>query len=166
VDWINPTGKEGPFIDRPGVQAEEPGDGLGECTCHRGSGGVDGQSLSGFAEQADQHLNRLQGELQGDSYQPQLVQRVQIPKAGKPEEYRTIGTGTKAPTSTSVDGLETVETRNDKISRAPQARRRCAGRRENGGQLRWHLANTPALHTTLSNAYFASLGLPKITARG
>src|SRR6266478_7979673 len=44
------------------------------------------------------------------------------------------------PTPTSVDGLETVETRNHKISRAPQAWRRCAGRRENGGQLRWTVA--------------------------
>src|SRR6202007_1745741 len=50
---------------------------------------------------------------------------------------RARGTGTMAPTSTSVDGLETVETRNHKISRAPQARHRCAGRRANGGKLRW-----------------------------
>src|SRR5712691_11288035 len=30
----------------------------------------------------------------------------------------------------------------------------------------WHLANTPALKIALSNAYFASLGLPELTARG
>jgi RNA-directed DNA polymerase len=30
----------------------------------------------------------------------------------------------------------------------------------------WHLANTPALHIALPNAYFASLGLPEITAHG
>src|SRR3979411_3322845 len=31
VDWINLTGcQEGPFINRQGVQAEEPGDGLGK----------------------------------------------------------------------------------------------------------------------------------------
>ena len=53
---------------------------------------------------------------------------------------RARGTGAMAPTSTSVDGLETVETRNHKISRAPQARHRCAGGRENGGQLRWTVA--------------------------
>jgi group II intron reverse transcriptase/maturase len=52
---------------------------------------VDGQSLSGFAEQLDQQLNRLQSELQGDSYQPQPVRQVRIPKAGKPGEYRTLG---------------------------------------------------------------------------
>jgi RNA-directed DNA polymerase len=28
----------------------------------------------------------------------------------------------------------------------------------------WHLANTPALNIALSNAYFASLGLPELTA--
>jgi RNA-directed DNA polymerase len=30
----------------------------------------------------------------------------------------------------------------------------------------WHLANTPALKIALSNAYFASLGLPELTAHG
>jgi len=31
VDWINLDGcQEGPFINRQSVQAEEPGDGLGE----------------------------------------------------------------------------------------------------------------------------------------
>src|SRR5690348_11810699 len=48
--------------------------------------------------------------------------------------------GEMAPTSTSVDGLETVETRNYKISRAPQARHRCAGGRANRRQLRWTVA--------------------------
>src|ERR1700683_1344388 len=53
------------------------------------------------------------------------------------------------PTPTSVDGLEAVETRNHEISRAPQARHRCAGRRENGGELRWTVApcqNSSAEH--------------------
>ncbi len=30
----------------------------------------------------------------------------------------------------------------------------------------WHLANTPAVKIALSNAYFASLGLPELTAHG
>jgi RNA-directed DNA polymerase len=30
----------------------------------------------------------------------------------------------------------------------------------------WHLANTPALKIALSNAYFASFGLPEFTAHG
>jgi len=68
---------------------------------------------------------------------------------------RARGTGTMAPTSTSVDGLETVETRNYTISRAPQARRRCAGRRENGGQLRWTMApreNPSAEHRSVQRS--------------
>jgi hypothetical protein len=49
-------------------------------------------------------------------------------------------TGAMGPPPTSVDGLETMETGNHEISRAPQARRRCAGGRENSGQLRWTVA--------------------------
>jgi len=58
---------------------------------NRGSGGVDGQSLEGFAMQLDQQLDRLQSELKGDAYHPQPVRQVQIPKAGKPREFRTLG---------------------------------------------------------------------------
>jgi group II intron reverse transcriptase/maturase len=58
---------------------------------NRGSGGVDGQSLEEFATQLDQQLDRLQSELKGDTYQPQPVRQVQIPKAGKPGEFRTLG---------------------------------------------------------------------------
>jgi hypothetical protein len=54
---------------------------------------------------------------------------------------RARGTGEMAPTSTSVDGLETVETRNHEISRTPQARHRCAGSRANRWQLRWTVAS-------------------------
>src|SRR5438445_6666354 len=57
--------------------------------------------------------------------------------------------GALAPTSISVDGLETVEARNHKISRAPPARHCCAGRSENGGQLRWTVA--PCEHTSAEN---------------
>lgn len=58
---------------------------------NRGSGGVDGQSLDGFAEQLDQQLDRLHGELKDDIYRPQPVRQVQIPKAGKPGEFRKLG---------------------------------------------------------------------------
>jgi RNA-directed DNA polymerase len=58
---------------------------------NRGSGGVDGQSLQGFAMQADQQLDRLHRELKEDVYRPQPVRQVQIPKAGKPGEFRTLG---------------------------------------------------------------------------
>jgi group II intron reverse transcriptase/maturase len=52
---------------------------------------VDGQSLEGFAAQLDQQLDRLHRELKDDVYRPQPVRQVQIPKAGKPGEYRTLG---------------------------------------------------------------------------
>jgi group II intron reverse transcriptase/maturase len=58
---------------------------------NRGSGGVDGQTLEGFAAQQDQQLDRLQRELQEDVYRPQPVRQVSIPKAGKPGEFRTLG---------------------------------------------------------------------------
>jgi group II intron reverse transcriptase/maturase len=58
---------------------------------NRGSGGVDGQSLEGFAAQLNQQLDRLQSELKEDVYRPQPVRQVQIPKAGKPGEFRTLG---------------------------------------------------------------------------
>ncbi len=36
-------------------------------------------------------MDRLQSELKGDTYHPQPVRQVQIPKAGKPRESRTLG---------------------------------------------------------------------------
>jgi group II intron reverse transcriptase/maturase len=44
-----------------------------------------------FAEQADEQLERLGSELAKNVYRPQPVRQVQIPKAGKPGEYRTLG---------------------------------------------------------------------------
>lgn len=58
---------------------------------NRGSGGVDGQSLEECERQADSQLNRRHTELREDGYQPRPVRQVQIPKAGKPGEFRTLG---------------------------------------------------------------------------
>jgi group II intron reverse transcriptase/maturase len=58
---------------------------------NRGSGGVDGQTLEEFAAQLDSQLDRLQRDLKEDAYRPQPVRQVQIPKAGKPGEFRTLG---------------------------------------------------------------------------
>ncbi len=92
VDWINPTGakKVHSLIDKV-YQRKNLEMAWERVRANRGSGGVDGQSVSEFAEQADEQLNRLQEELMAQSYQPQPVRQVRIPKAGKPGEYRMLG---------------------------------------------------------------------------
>ena len=92
VDWINPTGakKVHSLIDK--VYKQKNLEMAWECVkANRGSGGVDGQSLEEFEGQRDWQLNRLHAELREDCYQPQPVRQVQIPKAGKPGEFRTLG---------------------------------------------------------------------------
>ena len=92
VDWINPTGarKVHSLIDKV-YQRKNLEMAWEKVKANRGSGGVDGQNLDGFATQLDQQLDRLQGELKEDVYRPQPVRQVQIPKAGKPGEFRTLG---------------------------------------------------------------------------
>jgi group II intron reverse transcriptase/maturase len=92
ADWINPTEakKVHSLIDKI-YQRKNLEMAWERVRANRGSGGVDGQSLSEFAEQADEQLNRLQGELMGQSYRPQPVRQVRIPKVGKPGEYRMLG---------------------------------------------------------------------------
>src|SRR5476649_257244 len=92
VDWINPTGarKVHSLIDKV-YQRKNLEMAWEMVKANRGSGGVDGQSLDGFAAQLDQQLDRLHRELKGDVYRPQPVRQVQIPKAGKPGEFRTLG---------------------------------------------------------------------------
>ena len=92
MDWINPTGarKVHSLIDK--VYKRKNLEMAWEMVkANRGSGGVDGQSLDGFAAQLDPQLDRLQSELKEDVYRPQPVRQVQIPKAGKPGEFRTLG---------------------------------------------------------------------------
>ena len=92
VDWINPTGarKVHSLIDKV-YQRKNLEMAWEMVKANRGSGGVDGQSLEGFAAQLDQQLDRLQRELKEDVYRPQPVRQVQIPKVGKPGEFRTLG---------------------------------------------------------------------------
>src|SRR6266404_5898274 len=92
VDWINPTGarKVHSLVDKV-YKRKNLEMAWEKVKANRGSGGVDGQNLEAFAVQLDQQLGRLQRELQEDTYQPQPVRQVQIPKAGKPGEYRTLG---------------------------------------------------------------------------
>ena len=92
ADWINPTDakKVHSLIDKVYkrknlLMAWE------RVQANRGSGGVDGQSLAGFAAQVDSQLDRLRQELSDEAYRPQPVRQVPIPKAGKPGEYRMLG---------------------------------------------------------------------------
>jgi RNA-directed DNA polymerase len=92
ADWINPTGakKVHSLIDKVYTRknlrmAWE------KVKANRGAGGIDGQTLKDFEEQLEQHLDRLHRELKEDSYQPEPVRQVAIPKSGKPGEFRTLG---------------------------------------------------------------------------
>jgi group II intron reverse transcriptase/maturase len=90
--WINPTEarKVHSLIDKV-YQRKNLEVAWERVRANRGSGGVDGQSINEFAEQADEQLHRLQKELVAQSYRPQPVRQVRIPKAGKPGEYRLLG---------------------------------------------------------------------------
>ena len=95
ADWINPAGarKVHSLVDKV-YQRKNLEMAWEKVKANRGSGGVDGQSLAEFEAQLDQQLNRLQSELKEDAYQPQPVRQVQIPKAGKPGEFRMLGVPT------------------------------------------------------------------------
>ena len=92
MDWINPTGagKVHSLIDKV-YKRKNLEMAWERVRANRGSGGVDGQSLEGFAAQLDQQLDRLRSELKEDVYRPQPVRQVQIPKAGKRGEFRRLG---------------------------------------------------------------------------
>jgi group II intron reverse transcriptase/maturase len=94
-DWINPTGarKVHSLIDKV-YKRKNLEMAWEKVQANRGSGGVDGQNLEEFAAQLDQQLDRLHRELKEDAYQPRPVRQVQIPKGGKPGEYRMLGVPT------------------------------------------------------------------------
>jgi RNA-directed DNA polymerase len=92
VDWINLTGvkKVHSLIDKV-YKRKNLEMAWEKVNANRGSGGVDGQSLTDFATQLDSQLERLQRELKEDTYRPQPVRQHPIPKEGKPGEYRMLG---------------------------------------------------------------------------
>ena len=92
VDWINPAGakKVHSLIDKV-YKRKNLEMAWEKVKANRGSGGVDGQTLEVFAEQLDKNLDRLQSELKEELYQPRPVRQVQIPKVGKPGEFRGLG---------------------------------------------------------------------------
>src|SRR2546428_4682437 len=91
-DWINPTGarKVHSLIDKV-YQRKNLEIAWEMVKANRGSGGVDGQSLDGFAAQLEQQLDRLQSELKEDVYRPQPVRQGKKPKGGKPTGGAPLG---------------------------------------------------------------------------
>jgi RNA-directed DNA polymerase len=94
-DWINPTGakKVHSLMDKV-YKRKNLEMAWEKVRSNRGSGGVDGKNLEQFAAELDQQLDQLHTELKGDTYQPRPVRQVQIPKGGKPGEYRMLGVPT------------------------------------------------------------------------
>ncbi len=92
ADWINPTEakKVHSIIDKV-YQRKNLELAWQRVKANRGVGGVDGQSLEQFEQQLDQQLSRMRAELKADGYRPRPVREVEIPKAGKPGEFRTLG---------------------------------------------------------------------------
>src|SRR5229473_939888 len=93
ADWLNPTGarKVHSLIDKV-YQRKNLEQAWERVRANRGSGGVDGQSLEAFGGQLNEQLEQLRQELKDDTYQPQPVRQVPIPKAGgKPGEQRMLG---------------------------------------------------------------------------
>jgi RNA-directed DNA polymerase len=92
ADWLNPDGhrKVHSLVDKV-YQPKNLRAAWEKVKANRGSGGIDGQSLEEFEQGLDEHLERLHEELRTDRYQPLPVRRVEIPKAGKPGERRSLG---------------------------------------------------------------------------
>lgn len=91
-DWINPMGvkKVHSLIDKV-YQRKNLEQAWKRVKGNWGSGGVDGIGMADFAEQASQPLERLQAELHSQTYPPQPVRQVSIPKVGKPGKTRKLG---------------------------------------------------------------------------
>jgi RNA-directed DNA polymerase len=92
AEWLNPTGakKVHSLVDKV-YQRKNLEIAWEQVRANRGSGGVDGENLDTFGAQLDQQLDRLHTELKQNTYRPQPVRQVPIPKPGKPGEFRTLG---------------------------------------------------------------------------
>jgi hypothetical protein len=84
ADWLNPTGarKVHSLIDKV-YQRKNLEMAWERVRANRGSGGVDGQSLEGFATELEHQLERLQQELKEATYQPRPVRQAPVRKAGE-----------------------------------------------------------------------------------
>ena len=58
---------------------------------NQGASGADGMTIGDFEANLDDNLDRLHLELRGQTYQPQAVRRLEIPKRGAPGKTRPLG---------------------------------------------------------------------------
>jgi len=92
VDWINPAGggKVHSLVDKV-YKKKNLNLAWGRVKANRGAGGIDGENLESFEAHLKERLERLHEELRTDTYKPQPVRQVMIPKPGKPGELRPLG---------------------------------------------------------------------------
>ncbi len=92
ADWLNPTGarKVHSLMDKV-YKRKNLEMAWEKIRRNRGAGGVDDQSIEEFEEVLDEQLERLQREIENDSYTPQAVREQLIPKPGQPGRYRALG---------------------------------------------------------------------------
>ena len=58
---------------------------------NQGAGGTDKITIADFEADLEKNLERLHRELREDTYQPQPVRRLEIPKRGAPGKTRPLG---------------------------------------------------------------------------
>lgn len=92
ADWLNPIGakKVHSLVDKV-YQMKNLELAWGKVKANRGAGGIDGQSLKGFAAEWETHLQRLHHELKTDTYRPRPVKQKLIAKPGQPGKQRELG---------------------------------------------------------------------------
>ena len=92
ADWLNPTGerKVHSLVDKID-QRKNLAVAWEKVKRNRGAGGIDGTDLAAFEAELESNLDQLHEALKDGSYTPQPVLQHQIPKAGKPGEYRPLG---------------------------------------------------------------------------
>ena len=92
ADWINPTGakKVHSLIDKV-YQRKNLEMAWEMVKANRGSGGVDGQSLEGFAAQLDQQLDRLQQRTEGRCLPASTGAAGADPEGGKAGRVSHVG---------------------------------------------------------------------------
>ena len=95
ADWINlaGTGKVHSLVDKV-YKGKNLYMAWERVKANGGAGGIDGETLRSFEAKLVENLRRLQEELRSDTYRPQPVRQVMIPKPGKPGELRPLGVPT------------------------------------------------------------------------